>query len=58
MNSCPCCGRQLLRHIRSAGVYWFCPNCRQEMPIWATDADPICQGKVWLYIPLDLKSKT
>ncbi len=32
MNDCPCCTGNLLRHVRSSGVYWFCPNCRQEMP--------------------------
>ena len=32
MNTCPCCDNKLLRHARSAGVYWFCPHCWQEMP--------------------------
>jgi Zn finger protein HypA/HybF involved in hydrogenase expression len=32
MTSCPCCTDQLLRHISSQGIYWFCPSCRQEMP--------------------------
>lgn len=32
MNDCPCCPGSLLRHVRSAGIYWFCPDCRQEMP--------------------------
>ncbi|WP_341999008.1 hypothetical protein [Chlorogloeopsis sp. ULAP02] len=32
MSDCPCCNRKLLQHIRSSGVYWFCPDCRQEMP--------------------------
>jgi ribosomal protein L37AE/L43A len=36
MNDCPCCTGNLLRHVRSSGVYWFCPNCRQEMPNLAT----------------------
>lgn len=36
MNDCPCCPGNLLRHVRSSGVYWFCPNCRQEMPNLAT----------------------
>lgn len=31
MNDCICCTGNLLRHVRSSGVYWFCPNCRQEM---------------------------
>jgi hypothetical protein len=32
MNDCIYCTGNLLRHVRSSGVYWFCPNCRQEMP--------------------------
>ncbi|MGF1538600.1 MAG: hypothetical protein ACFB4J_19230 [Elainellaceae cyanobacterium] len=32
MNACPCCARLLLRHIRQTGIYWFCGDCRQEMP--------------------------
>jgi hypothetical protein len=32
-NNCPCCGNSLLRHIRHAGVYWFCTSCRQEVPL-------------------------
>ncbi|NJO79291.1 MAG: hypothetical protein HC827_12720 [Cyanobacteria bacterium RM1_2_2] len=32
MTDCPCCPGNMLRHVRSSGVYWFCPNCRQEMP--------------------------
>ncbi|EKQ69988.1 hypothetical protein OsccyDRAFT_0244 [Leptolyngbyaceae cyanobacterium JSC-12] len=35
-NDCICCTRTLLRHVRSSGVYWFCPSCRQEMPNLAT----------------------
>lgn len=33
MHTCPCCGNFLLRHLRSQGIYWFCPHCYQEMPI-------------------------
>ncbi|MEB3337589.1 MAG: hypothetical protein VKJ46_09015 [Leptolyngbyaceae bacterium] len=32
MNDCPCCTGNLLRHVRTSGIYWFCLNCRQEMP--------------------------
>ncbi|WP_449418562.1 hypothetical protein [Phormidium nigroviride] len=32
MNTCPCCSSQLLRHARHNSVYWFCPECWQEMP--------------------------
>lgn len=34
-NSCPCCGSALLRHVRKAGVYWFCTSCWQEVPLLA-----------------------
>ena len=34
MPSCPCCSDQLLRHIRSAQIYWFCRSCWQEMPVF------------------------
>ncbi|MDB9311660.1 hypothetical protein PN462_01000 [Spirulina sp. CS-785/01] len=30
--TCLCCGYPLLRHIRAAGVYWYCSHCHQEMP--------------------------
>lgn len=30
---CPCCGRTLLRHARSGGIYWRCSTCYQEMPV-------------------------
>ncbi|MBD2482893.1 hypothetical protein [Planktothrix sp. FACHB-1365] len=29
---CPCCSSTLLRHIRPAGIYWYCSHCHQEMP--------------------------
>ncbi len=32
MNECPCCSQSLLRCISKNKVYWFCPDCRQEMP--------------------------
>ncbi|MEW6491310.1 MAG: hypothetical protein AB1589_01990 [Cyanobacteriota bacterium] len=33
MNTCPCCSEQLLRHVRHDSIYWFCPRCKQEMPV-------------------------
>lgn len=33
MNTCPCCSEHLLRHVRHASIYWFCPRCKQEMPV-------------------------
>lgn len=30
--SCPCCSENLLHHLSGSRDYWFCPNCRQEMP--------------------------
>ena len=32
MNKCPCCSNTLLKHWKSNSVYWYCGNCRQEMP--------------------------
>lgn len=32
MSYCICCNSSLLRHIRHGEVYWYCPDCRQEMP--------------------------
>ena len=32
MKECPCCSQELLRCFRPRQIYWFCPNCRQEMP--------------------------
>ncbi|HAA31855.1 MAG TPA: hypothetical protein DCE56_34345 [Cyanobacteria bacterium UBA8553] len=34
MNACPCCSTQLLRHIRHNSIYWYCSQCRQEMPLF------------------------
>lgn len=33
MNTCVCCSGKLLCHIRHNSIYWFCPRCREEMPI-------------------------
>ncbi len=35
-NSCPCCGNNLLRHVRHGEIYWFCQNCWQEVPLLTT----------------------
>lgn len=32
MSDCPCCSNQMLRHVRSHQVHWFCRHCWQEMP--------------------------
>lgn len=31
MSNCPYCSNQMLRHIRSHQVYWFCRHCWQEV---------------------------
>ncbi|HIK04242.1 MAG TPA: hypothetical protein IGS40_05940 [Trichormus sp. M33_DOE_039] len=37
VNSCPCCGGSLLRHVRHGELYWFCLSCRQEVPLLNTN---------------------
>ncbi|PSB10811.1 hypothetical protein C7B61_05115 [filamentous cyanobacterium CCP1] len=37
MNQCPCCSAKLLRHVSRGRIYWFCPNCRQEMPLFGNE---------------------
>ncbi|WP_202224016.1 hypothetical protein [Okeania sp. KiyG1] len=32
MNNCPCCSTQMLRHSRNSQIYWYCLECKQEMP--------------------------
>lgn len=32
MNDCPCCSHLLLKHWKQGKTYWYCANCRQEMP--------------------------
>lgn len=32
MHTCPCCSTTLLRHARHNSIYWYCPQCREEMP--------------------------
>lgn len=43
MINCPCCSDQLLRHIRAQDVYWFCPSCRQEMPVLEMKSSQVYQ---------------
>ena len=42
MSYCICCNSSLLRHIRHGGVYWYCPDCRQDMP--EADSDTVSQS--------------
>lgn len=32
LYQCPCCSNTLLRHVRQGSVYWFCSDCRMEIP--------------------------
>ncbi|MBE9114855.1 hypothetical protein IQ249_02990 [Lusitaniella coriacea LEGE 07157] len=32
MNSCPCCTQQMVLYAGNNRLYWYCCNCRQEMP--------------------------
>ncbi len=32
MITCPCCARGMLMYAQKGRAYWFCPDCRQEMP--------------------------
>ncbi|MHC5722763.1 MAG: hypothetical protein ACYTXY_01140, partial [Nostoc sp.] len=32
-STCLCCSNALLRHVSSAGLYWRCSYCYQEMPV-------------------------
>ncbi|MBS9385537.1 hypothetical protein PN450_02935 [Dolichospermum lemmermannii CS-548] len=38
VNTCPCCGGSILRHVRHHEVYWFCLSCRQEVPVLNTSS--------------------
>lgn len=29
-HTCLCCSSNLIRHIRSGRICWYCPHCRQE----------------------------
>ncbi|MTJ10308.1 MULTISPECIES: hypothetical protein [unclassified Anabaena] len=39
VNTCPCCGGSVLRHVRYHEVYWFCLSCRQEVPILSINSE-------------------
>lgn len=32
LYQCPCCSNTLLRHVRQGSIYWFCSDCRMEIP--------------------------
>ncbi|MDB9313183.1 hypothetical protein PN462_08730 [Spirulina sp. CS-785/01] len=32
MIPCPCCSQRMLMFAQKGRTYWYCPNCRQEMP--------------------------
>ncbi len=44
-NNCPCCGGSLLRHARHGELYWFCQNCRQEVPLLTVSILPSIEGR-------------
>ncbi|OLP17040.1 hypothetical protein BST81_18605 [Leptolyngbya sp. 'hensonii'] len=58
--NCPCCSGKLLQHIGSKGLYWYCPDCRQPMPILLAINPSRLQvncslspnRQFWIYIPL------
>ncbi|MEM6437813.1 MAG: hypothetical protein AAF773_28755 [Cyanobacteria bacterium P01_D01_bin.115] len=47
MMNCPCCADELLRHVAPSGLYWFCPTCRQAMPVGQAmgAADRTCRDR-------------
>jgi len=40
MPYCPCCSGLLLPHARAGQFYFYCPHCRQEMPVIPNDQLP------------------
>jgi len=36
MKTCLCCHSTLLRQIARAQVEWYCPSCRQSVPVKKT----------------------
>ncbi|MEI6444629.1 MAG: hypothetical protein WCO29_16205 [Nostocales cyanobacterium ELA583] len=38
VNTCPCCGSSILRHVRHHEVYWFCLSCKQEVPVLSVNS--------------------
>lgn len=45
VNNCPCCGGSLLRHVRHSELYWFCQNCRQEVPLLTVSRIPSVEAR-------------
>ncbi len=39
--NCLSCSGKMLQHIRKRGLYWLCPDCRQELPLG--DRSPLTQ---------------
>jgi hypothetical protein len=70
--NCPCCSGKLLQHIGRTGLYWYCLDCRQAMPILESKLFPksLCvddlkvvsenqstyRPQLWLFIPLKPRS--
>ncbi len=58
--NCPCCSGKLLRHIDRNGLYWYCPDCCQTMPVSEAVNRLLLQqelslkpnSQLWLYIPI------
>ncbi|MBZ8179167.1 MAG: hypothetical protein SAL07_08845 [Oscillatoria sp. PMC 1051.18] len=40
--NCPFCSGKMLKHIRSNNLYWFCSDCRQELPIQNKQLRCVC----------------
>jgi hypothetical protein len=58
--NCPCCSGQLLRHIDHRGLYWYCLECRQTMPVLpgrqSEETETYSAQKsrqIWLFIPIE-----
>lgn len=32
MSNCPICSARILRHVSGQRIYWYCPQCHQEVP--------------------------
>ncbi|MGD2180435.1 hypothetical protein [Lusitaniella coriacea] len=58
--NCPCCACKLLRHVDRNGLYWYCTDCRQTMPVSPEISQwqraPKSRSQIWLYIPLKSQS--
>ncbi|MBE9059599.1 hypothetical protein [cf. Phormidesmis sp. LEGE 11477] len=33
LNRCTICSDRLLRHFRQRELSWYCPSCRQDIPL-------------------------